>query len=323
LIISASRRTDIPAFYSEWFMNRIRAGYCTVPNPFNRSQVSVVSLRPEDVDVVVFWTRNPRPLFPHLAELDGRGYVYYFQYTVMNNPRVLDRKTPSLGASLRAFRELSERIGAERLIWRYDPIVFSNVTGVDFHQREYERIAQELRGCTKRCVISIVDSTYRKTSKRLRELTRQGVELVSCNDGSADWFAELMRTMAGVAHENEMEIYSCAEAIDLRPYGIRPGKCIDDEYIREVFGLSVASRKDPGQRELCNCVVSKDIGMYDTCLFECQYCYATRSFERAKANYEGHDPNSPSLVGWYDVMSESRRYRQRTLWDEGQNDVGS
>jgi hypothetical protein len=323
LIISASRRTDIPAFYTEWFMNRIRAGYCTVPNPFNRNQVSVVSLRPEDVDVVVFWTRNPRPLFPYLAELDGRGYLYYFQYTVMNNPRVLDRKTPSLGASLRAFRELSGRIGAERLIWRYDPIVFSNVTGVDFHQRVYERIAQELRGCTKRCVISIVDSTYRKTSKRLRELTRQGVELVSCKDGSADWFGELMRTMASVAHENEMEIYSCAEAIDLRPYGIRPGKCIDDEYIREVFDLSVASRKDPGQRELCNCVVSKDIGMYDTCLFGCQYCYATGSFERAKTNYEGHDPNSPSLVGWYDVMPESRRYRQRTLWDEGQNDVSS
>ena len=94
MIISASRRTDIPAFYSEWFMNRIRAGYCTVPNPFNRNQVSMVSLKPEDVDVIVFWTRNPRPLFPHLAELDQRGYRYYFQYTVLDNPRAIDPKSP-------------------------------------------------------------------------------------------------------------------------------------------------------------------------------------------------------------------------------------
>lgn len=297
MIISASRRTDIPAFYAEWFMNRVRAGYCTVPNPFNHDQVSHISLEPEDVDVIVFWTRNPRPLMSHLAELDGRGYRYYFQYTVMDNPRLIDPKTPPLETSLETFRELAGQIGPERVIWRYDPIVFSNITDAEFHREKYEVIARTLRGYTHRSVISILD-LYRKAEKRWRELTKQGVELLPCPDGE---FADLMRSIAGIAAENGLEIVSCAEKVDLRPYGIRPGKCVDDEYIAGVFGLKVMDRKDPSQREACGCVVSRDIGMYDTCLFGCQYCYATSSFERARVNHEEHDPDSPSLIGWYEA----------------------
>ena len=263
MIISASRRTDIPAFYAEWFMNRIRAGYCAVPNPFNRNQVSHVSLKPEDVDVIVFWTRNARPLLPHLAELDERGYRYYFQYTVMDNPRVIDPKSPPLEASLKTFRELADRIGPEKVIWRYDPIVFSNMTGPEFHQATYRRIAQALRGYTYRSVISIVD-VYRKAQKRLRELAKQGVELLNC-EGEA--FDDLMHALVHTANENGLEIVSCAEEIDLLPYGVRPGKCVDDEYIAKTFEINVTSKKDPSQREACGCVVSKDIGMYDSCLY--------------------------------------------------------
>ena len=146
MIISASRRTDIPAFYAKWFMNRIRAGYCAVPNPFNRDQVSHVSLNPEDVDVIVLWTRNARPLLPRLAELDERGYRYYFQYTLMDNPHPIEAKSPPLEASQKTFRALADRIGPDKAIWRYDPIVFSNVTGPEFHQKTYEHIAQALRG---------------------------------------------------------------------------------------------------------------------------------------------------------------------------------
>jgi hypothetical protein len=301
MIISASRRTDIPAFYAEWFMNRIRAGYCAVPNPFNRQQVSYVSLKPEDVDVIVFWTRNPRPLFPDLTELDERGYRYYFQYTVMNNPRLIDPKSPPLEASLKTFGELADRIGPARVIWRYDPIVFSNTTGAQFHQQTYERIAQALRGYTCRSVISIVD-VYGKARKRLGELAKQGVELLPCDGKPGGWFDDFMRTLVRIASENGMEIVSCAEDLDLRPYGIRPGKCVDDEYIQKVFGLNVTDKKDPSQREACGCIVSKDIGMYDTCLYGCRYCYATTSFERAKTNHDiKHHPESPSLIGWYDA----------------------
>jgi hypothetical protein len=296
MIISASRRTDIPAFYANWFINRIRTGYCSVPNPFNPQQISHISLKPEDVDVIVFWTRNPRPLFPHLEELDRRGYRYYFQYTLLDNPRLIDPKAPSLPASLKTFRELAGRIGPERVIWRYDPIVFSEVTGAQFHQEAYGRIARALAGYTQRSVISIVD-IYRKAGKRLRQLAQQGVKIIDYNGQPSRHFDELMRNLVRTATENRMQIFSCAETIDLQPYGVQPGKCVDDAYIKKVFDLDVTHGKDPSQREACGCVASRDIGMYESCLFGCQYCYATTSFERARANYDRHDPNSPSLLG--------------------------
>ena len=146
MIVSASRRTDIPAFYAEWFMNRVRAGTCDVPNPFNPQQVARVSLQPDEVDGIVFWTRHPRPLFPHLAELDKRGYRYYFQYTLLDNPRLIDPKVPPLETSLATFRELAERVGPDRVVWRYDPIVFSNVTGRSFTGKLMGASPGRLRG---------------------------------------------------------------------------------------------------------------------------------------------------------------------------------
>ncbi len=300
MIISASRRTDIPAFYAEWFMNRIRAGYCTVPNPFNRNQVSTVELNPEKVDVIVFWTRNPAPLIPHLSELDKLGFRYYFQYTVMKNPREIDIKAPGCETALNTFRKLSNLVGPERVIWRYDPIVFTRETGVRFHIDTYGKISQALQGFTQRSVISVVDIYY-KANKRLRELKKKGMEIIPYNGPPSRNFDVLMRALARSAGEHGMEIVSCAERLDLIRYGIQPGKCVDDEYIERTFGLQVGHKKDPAQREECGCVVSKDIGMYDTCLFECQYCYATQSFERAKANFAEHNPHSPSLIGWYEA----------------------
>jgi len=301
MIISASRRTDIPAFYADWFVNRLRAGFCTVPNPFNPNQVSRVSLKPEDVDVIVFWTRNPRPLMRHLAELDARGYRYYFQYTLLDNPRLIDPHVPALEGSLTTFRELADRVGPERVIWRYDPIVWSNVTGPEFHQQTYERIARALRGYTRRSVISLLD-VYRKAEKRLKALAQQGIELATPDE---DDLSKLMRTLVETATANDIEITSCAEQIDLRPYGVRPGKCVDDEYIKRVFGLDVTHDKDPSQRPACGCVVSRDIGMYDSCLFGCAYCYATSNLERASANHAQHHPDSPSLIGWHEASMES------------------
>ena len=176
MIISASRRTDIPAFYAEWFMNRIRSGYCSVPNPFNRNQVSKVSLLPEDVEVIVFWTRNPKPLFPYFQELDQRGYKYYFQYSILDNPRSIDPKSPPVGPAIRAFQELSRKVGAERVIWRYDPIVLTDKTGVDFHVQTYEKIAAALASFTHRSVISIMDH-YSKARGRLSQLPKQGFRI--------------------------------------------------------------------------------------------------------------------------------------------------
>ncbi|MFQ5963787.1 MAG: DUF1848 domain-containing protein [Candidatus Scalinduaceae bacterium] len=295
MIISASRRTDIPAFYARWFMNRIRAGYCTVPNPSNKKQILHVSLRPEDVDMIVFWTRNPQPLIPYLKELDQLGYLYYFQYTLMNNPRLIDNNTPPLPSSLNIFKKLSDLIGHERVIWRYDPVIMSSITGIEFHISTYKKIAEGLKGHTQRSVISLVD-IYPKLKKRLSTLRDHGVEIIDFNEMDDRHLEGLLYSLAQIADENAKEIVSCAEEPDLIKYNIRHGKCIDDDYIERVFGISVTHKKDPFQRKACGCVVSKDIGMYNTCLFGCQYCYATNSFEQAKNLHKNHNPDSTSMI---------------------------
>ncbi len=289
MIISASRRTDIPAFYAEWLINRIRAGYCTVPNPFYRKQVYQVSLRPEEVDVIVFWTRNPRPLLAHLDELDQRGFRYYFQYTIVGNPRDLDPKSPPVKVAVDTFRALSDRLGPARVIWRYDPIVLSPQTPPDFHRANFQRLAEALRGCTQRSLVSTVN-LYRKAKRRL-------VTVDADQPWPAETLAELMRDLAALAQANGIDIFSCASEVDWQPCGIGAGKCVDDALIAKAFELPVLGKKDPGQRQSCGCVVSKDIGMYDSCLFGCRYCYATRDFARARQNYDRHDPQSPSLIG--------------------------
>jgi hypothetical protein len=293
MIVSASRRTDIPAFYAEWMVRRIREGYCDVPNPVNRAQASRISLRPEDVDAIVFWTRNPRPLMPYLDELDSRGYRYYVQYTILDYPRELDPKCPSAETAVQAFRDLAARLGPSRVVWRYDPIVFTEITSPEFHQDNFRRLAEALRGHTRRVVVSIVDR-YRKIEKRLKGLEGTPAEVRPCDPGG---LASLMRSLAGTAAENGMEIVSCAEEIDLRPFGVLSGKCVDDRILAEALGIEVPATKDPAQRKACGCVVSRDIGMYESCLFGCQYCYATKSFDQAKANFDCHDPESPSLLG--------------------------
>jgi hypothetical protein len=300
MIISASRRTDIPAFYTKWFLNRIKAGYCAVPNPFNRNRVSYVSLKPDELDVIVFWTRNPAPLIPFLRELDDQGFRYYFQFTVLDNPGKIDQKSPPFSTSVKTFKKLSDMIGPERVIWRYDPIVISQLTGVQFHIDHYEKIAKELQGYSHRSVISVVDF-YKKASRRFTELHKQGIDIIDYQGQSSERFDFLMEQLVHSATSHKFETFSCSEVLDLTKYGVNRGKCVDDDYIHQVFNVPVNRKKDPNQRAECGCVISKDIGMYDSCLFGCQYCYATSSFERARINHDQHDANSPSLIGWYEA----------------------
>jgi hypothetical protein len=300
VIISASRRTDIPAFYSEWMIRRIREGFCTVPNPVNPGQVSRISLRPEDVDVIVFWTRNPRPLMRHLRELDSRGFRYYFQITILGYPREIDPGSPGITAAVKTFRELSKQLGPKRVIWRYDPILFTGLTPPAFHRRQFGKLCESLKDGTRRCVVSIADR-YRKIERRMRDVEKVAGERI-CGD---DELGTLMRELAARASACGMEAVSCAEEIDLTPFGIHPGKCVDDRVIAEAFGVEVAARKDPHQRKACGCIVSRDVGMYESCVCGCSYCYATKTFEQAKANFQRHDPHSPSLLGWHEPPKQS------------------
>ncbi len=313
-IISASRRTDIPALYAEWFINRIKAGYCLVPNPFNRKQLSRVSLVPKDVSVVVFWTRNPRPLLPYLRDLDDRGIRYYFQFTLMNNPREIDPHTPSLHASLETFRRLVEHIGPDRVIWRYDPIVLTETTNRKFHVDAFAQIASELENLTHRCVISIVDD-YRKAKSRMASLSkRSGFKVGSYLPYTHE---AMLMDMQKITSDRGMQLTSCAEEISLSHLGITPGKCIDDEYIRKIFGISVTNKKDRSQREACGCVVSRDIGVYDTCILGCQYCYATASFEQALCNYKDHDKEGPCIISGIEDPEQPEQHNADTPFQGG------
>ncbi len=292
MIISASRRTDIPAFYSQWFMNRIRAGTCLVANPFNVRQVSRVSLDPADVEAIVFWTRYPKPMFRHLSELDRLGYRYVFQYSLLGYPRAIDRGAPSLAVSLATFRELSDRIGPDRITWRYDPIFLTNLTDPSYHRSRYRQICEALKGSTHRSVISIM-KRYRKVERRLKRLESMGAEPMEL---SRDGWAGFLADLADAARQNSMKLSACALEMDMSSYGIEPGRCIDADALSRIFGLHLEPVKDPAQRRTCRCTVSKDIGAYETCSFGCSYCYATSSLERARANRRRHDPRAELLM---------------------------
>ncbi len=295
-------------------MNRTREGYCCVPNPFNLKQITYVSLKPKDVVAIVFWTRNAGPLLPYVGELKERGYCFYFQYTVMNNPRSLDPAQSPLGKRIETFKRLSDAVGSEAIIWRYDPIVLTSASPVEFHLEQHARIAEQLKGYTRRNVISIVD-LYKSGERRMRQSERQNdITFYECDD---DALRALVPSLVRQAHDCGMEIVSCAEKIDLSPYGVAPGKCIDPELIYRLSGKPVSYKKDRDQRRECLCHDSVDIGMYDTCVFGCVYCYATHSFETARKRRLEHDPNSPSLIGRYDCMQPNEQQLRLEELDHG------
>ncbi len=295
MIVSASRRTDLPAFYTEWLMGRIRAGWCTVTNPYNPKQVRPLSLRPQDVEAMVFWSKNPKPLVPHLAELENRGLRYYFQFTITGYGSPLEPHVPDVEQSLNTFANLSRNLGRERVIWRYDPILFSQMTGISYHRHNFMQLAHRLEGYTTRVVVSLLDC-YQKTIRELRRANMQVEQRpagVLLDDPSCQ---ELLVYMAQVAREHGMEIQSCAQGRDLSPYGIQTGKCIDDDLIFRLFGIRVGAARDRSQRPHCACILSRDIGVYHTCLHGCRYCYATANLETARRNYHRHNPLSPVML---------------------------
>lgn len=301
MIISASRRTDIPAFYSAWFMNRIRDGYALIRNPFNAHQIRKVSLLKEDVDVIVFWTRNADHLIEYLPILDRCGYRYYFQYTITGYPRVLEKSVPNTRRAIESFIKLSNRVGKEKVIWRYDPILLSNKVDMQEHKRLFEKIASLLYGRTETVVISFADF-YQKT---VRNLNKVDELIFSDIVNEQEALLELCRYCSEIAFQYGMSIESCAENIDTSSIGIPHGKCIDDVLIKRLFDLDVCHDKDKGKRDECGCVKSVDIGSYNTCLHECAYCYATFNKHLVINNKKKHNPNSPFLVG--ELLEEDKK----------------
>ena len=277
MILSVSRRTDIPAFYSEWFYNRLKEGFVYVRNPMNIHQVSKVMLSPEVVDCIVFWSKNPRPMLARLDEL--KDYMYYFQYTINAYDKGMEQSVPRKDGIINTFKELSDKIGPKRVIWRYDPILLTEKMDADYHVKYFEEIAKRLEGRTNTCVISFVD-LYKKTQSNLKD--------TQAREPSQNEMVELATKMCQIAQEYGMVIQTCAEAIELESVGIKHGKCIDSVLIEDLLGVKLVVGKDPNQRKECGCVQSIDIGEYNTCPHLCEYCYANATKQQAIDNWKRH-----------------------------------
>ena len=285
MIISASRKTDIPTFYPEWFMNRIKEGFVYSRNPMNAHQISKIPLNLEVTDCIVFWTKNPAPMIPYLEEL--QEYNYYFQVSLTGYGKDIEAHLPDKKEVLiPTFQKLSDKIGPERVIWRYDPIALNERYTAEYHLKAFSDIAKALKDRTEKCVISFVDF-YQKIRKNMDEL--------HVEDASGDTMTELAKRMYEIATENHMVLATCAEKIDLAAIGIEHNACIDRAVIERICGAKIKVKKDPSQRPECHCVESRDIGTYNTCAHGCRYCYANYSPEAVKKSMAKYDPKSPIL----------------------------
>jgi len=295
-IVSVSRRTDIPAFYAPWFMNRVRAGFARVPNPFNTRQVTTVSLRPEDVTCLVFWTRNPAPLLPFLGEFDKRGFRFYFHVTLTGLPYGLEPGVSPEEESVAVFHRLSDRIGPDKIVWRFDPLFLPPVIPTQETLENFGRLAARLEGVVGRVMVSFVQP-YRQAVSRLRRagLPHDLPDLAKLPARDAlDHIRPLVKPLAKIARSHRLRLFSCASPHDLSSLGVPPGRCIDGDLIRDLFGLEIPAKKDPGQRSACRCLPSVDIGMYGACRHGCRYCYAGGGDALARGMV--HEESAPELL---------------------------
>lgn len=328
VIISASRATDIPAFYAKWFFNRLAKGYCVWRNPFNQ-QPMYISFR--NCKAIVFWTKNPAPILPYLKELDKREIHYYFQVTL--NDYISERFEPNLpliDKRIYSFKKLSNILGKERIIWRFDPLIVTPQTTPSDLLTRIQNIGNQLKGYTDKLVFSFVDiKVYKKVqSKLLRESNLFTAENVEGGELSRDQRMEIIFGLVKLREKWQREgwdltLSTCCEEIDLEAYGIEHNRCIDGELMkrlfakdeefvyylhtlkwpeRDIFGAlpplpeKPKKVKDPGQRKSCGCMVSKDIGMYDTCPYLCTYCYANSNRNRVTNHISKHREDSEALV---------------------------
>lgn len=286
MILSVSRRTDIPAFYSNWFYQRVKEGYVYVRNPMNIHQISKIAINTDVVDCIVFWTKNPKPLLARIDELDQ--YNYYFQYTINPYSHTLERHVPKKDVIIDTFKALSDKIGKNRMIWRYDPILLTDEIDINYHIKYFEELAKRLSSYTNRCTISFVDF-YKKTKSNLKE--------TSARELTDDEIFVIAKQLADIARHYNIEIQTCSEKIDLTEFGIEHGRCVDHRIVEELLGYKIDIQKDKNQRKECGCVESIDIGEYNTCGHSCLYCYANFNKEIVDKKRKNHNPLSPLLIG--------------------------
>ena len=284
MIISASRRTDIPAFYSEWFINRLKEGHVLIPNPRNANRIGRVLLSPENVDCIVFWTKNPIPMLDKFEQLDRMGYRYYVQFTLTPYDKTVEGNLPPKTELIKAFIEVSKRTSKEQTVWRYDPIIIGEKLTVTWHIERFREMCEQLHAHTERCVMSFVDP-YKSIGDKFRAMTR--IEMLS-----------IASDFSKIAKKYGIALYTCAEEIDLSEFGIMHSACVDKALVENIIGYSIKAKRDTNQRASCCCIESVDIGAYDTCPHGCTYCYATSSQKTVLRRIASHDPAAPMITGY-------------------------
>jgi hypothetical protein len=288
-IISVSRRTDIPAFYGDWFMCRLKDGFAGVVNPFG-GQKYIVSLKQKDVIAFIFWSKNFTPFLENLRIIDRLGYKFYFNYTVTALPSVFESNIDKQ-AAIAALKQLSREYSPQHINWRFDPIIISDVCGRDFYISAFEKLASEFEGVVKRCYFSFVVE-YDRVKRNFAELTKQkAVKIIDC---SCDFKIELANELAEIAHRYGIEMFSCCGDY-LVNEKIKKAHCIDGNIIEQLFSLGSFPYSDKPTRKQCGCTESTDIGAYDTCPHGCVYCYANANKQKAFEAACGHDTDSAFL----------------------------
>lgn len=286
MIVSVSRRTDIPAFYSDWFFNRLKEGFVYVINPMNLKQISKVELTPDKVDCFIFWTKDATNMIDRLDEL--KDYNYYFQYTITSYGKDVEKGILDKKKIIESFKKLSDNIGKEKVILRYDPILLSKKYSIDYHCKAFDKLCSQLKGYTDKCIISFID-LYKKTERNTKVLDLIPMGL--------DQIEEISQKLSSIASKYDISIETCSEGYDLTKFGINKGKCIDDSLVSKVIGYEVNVKKDDTQRDVCGCVKSVDIGQYNTCRHHCLYCYANFNYNQVEENYKLHNKSNPLLIG--------------------------
>ena len=291
-VISASRRTDIPAFYSEWFMSRIRAGYVRFVNPFSKA-VCRASLRPKDVAAIVFWSKNYQPLLPHLDELDAGDYRMLFHFTVNGLPSVFEPNVADVGSLVECARTLSRRYGSETVLWRYDPVLISSITSSQYHLTQFEKLCGQLEGAITKCYFSF--TVFHRKVVRNAEILSNESDIV-LYDLPRDDRIELANALASIASQHGIQMHSCCGDY-LLGEKVKKAYCTDGELLHRLFTDKVGSLETYPTRNECGCCQCTDIGAYDTCIHGCVYCYANSNLHTALRNHQEQDRGRDILIG--------------------------
>ncbi len=283
-IISVSRRTDIPAYYADWFVQQVEKGEVVYPNPISFQTVRL-SLLPEHVLFLVFWTRNPHPLERHLDRLDELyERAFYFHFTINGLPKTLETNNPPLDFAVATFQRLAERY-PDQVFWRYDPIVLSDLTPPTYHVQKFGELAERLRGHTTRCYFSFVD-WYQKVRRNFALAEREhGVRFREAEIGER---LTLVRQLQAIARDHGLTLYACCQDALCAVPEVAKAHCVDIETLRAIAPSRYRQLRAAPTREDCGCYESRDIGYYDSCPHGCIYCYANLNRERAKRFYEAY-----------------------------------